>query len=194
MATYLALNAVVIAVSAAHVARDAHLMTDWTASLSAEHGNVAIMIAVSLTLFPQLALEILYDARAEAFYRDKIRQIVDDHDLPNSGDIVFVEVTVGDYSDFESRIEVHGEVLHDEYRVLTVTGASVPNMLASLLLDIRDHTGVRPHIYFEWTEGNPAMQLVRFLMFGGGEVAPVTREVLRRAEADPGRRPHIHAG
>ena len=98
------------------------------------------------------------DARDVEEYRDKIRQIVDDHDLPDSGDIVFVEVTVGDYSDFESRIEVHGEVMHDHYRVLTVTGASVPNTLASLLLDIRDRTGVRPHIYFEWTEGNPVAE------------------------------------
>ena len=161
--------------------------------------------------------EIRYDARAEAFlrdcarrsirlvanearartveeYREKIHQIVDDHDLPNTGDIIFVEVTVGDYSDFESRIEVHGEVMHGEYRVLTATGASVPNTLASLLLDIRDRTRVRPHIYFEWTEGNPAVHLLRFLLFGVGEVAPVTREVLRRAEPDRDRRPHIHAG
>ena len=84
--------------------------------------------------------------------------------------------------------------MHDHYRVLTVTGASVPNALAALLLDIRDRTGVRPHIYFEWTEGNPVVNLLRFLLFGVGEVAPLTREVLRRAEPERGRRPHIHAG
>jgi hypothetical protein len=67
--------------------------------------------------------------------------------------------------------------------VLTVTGSSVPNTLASLLLDIRDRTGVRPHIYFEWTEGNPLPNLLRFLFFGLGEVAPVTREVVRRSGA-----------
>jgi hypothetical protein len=161
--------------------------------------------------------EIVYDARAGAFlrdcsrrsirlvanepdardveeYRQKVREIVDDHDLPDSGDIVFIEVTVGDYSDFESRIEVHGEVMHDHYRVLSVTGASVPNTLAALLLDVRDRTGVRPHVYFEWTEGNPVLNLLRFLLFGVGEVAPLTREVLRRAEPDRGRRPHVHAG
>jgi hypothetical protein len=166
--------------------------------------------------FELRALEIVYDARAESFlrdcarrsirlvanepdardvaeYRDKVRQVVEDHDLPDSGDIILVEVTIGDYSDFESRIEVHGQVMHDEYRVLTVTGASVPNTLAALLLDIRDRTGVRPHIYFEWTEGSPLGHLARFLLFGAGEVAPVTREVLRRAEPERTRRPHLHA-
>ena len=38
------------------------------------------------------------------------------------------------------------------------------------------------------------LHLLRFLLFGSGEVAPITREVLRRAEPDRTRRPHIHAG
>ena len=68
------------------------------------------------------------------------------------------------------------------------------NALAALTLHVRDQTGVVPHIYFEWTEGNPAMQFLRFLLFGLGEVAPVTREVLRRSEQDRTRRPHVHVG
>jgi hypothetical protein len=44
------------------------------------------------------------------------------------------------------------------------------------------------------TEGNAIAQLLRFLLFGQGEVAPVTREVLRRAEPDRSRRPHVHVG
>ena len=59
---------------------------------------------------------------------------------------------------------------------------------------MRDHTDRLPHIYFEWTEGNPAANLIRFLFFGVGEVAPVTREVIRRAEPDRDRRPHVHVG
>jgi hypothetical protein len=85
-------------------------------------------------------------------------------------------------------------VLHQRYRVITLQAPSVPNALAALALRIRDDTGVQPHIYFEWTGGNPLQQLLRFLLFGLGEVAPVTREVLRRAERDPALRPHVHVG
>jgi hypothetical protein len=35
---------------------------------------------------------------------------------------------------------------------------------------------------------------LNFVFGGVGEVAPVTREVLRRAVPDRSRRPHIHAG
>ena len=182
----------------------------------------AIVVVSVLSRFKRAlelrTLEIEYDERAESFlrdvarrrnirlvanepdgrdaeeYRDKIRQVVDDHDLPDAGDVIFVEVTVKDYSDFESRIDVHGEVLHDHFRVLTVEATSIPNALAALVLDVRDRTGVRPHIYFEWTEGNPFLHILRFLLLGVGDVAPVTREVLRRAESDPSRRPHVHVG
>jgi hypothetical protein len=132
--------------------------------------------------------------RAADEYVDKVRQLRRDHDLPSDPDVIFVEVTVVDPSDFEGRLLVRGEVLHHRYRVMSVTASSVPNALAALALRIRDDTGVIPHVYFEWTEGNPIQQLLRFLLFGSGEVAPVTREVLRRAEPVPERRPHVHVG
>ncbi|HYO38593.1 MAG TPA: amino acid transporter [Nocardioidaceae bacterium] len=131
-------------------------------------------------------------ARDRSEYADKLRQITADHDLPDGSDVVFVEVTVADPSEFESTLDVHGEVRHGAYRVLRVESSSVPNALASLLLEIRDLTGTIPHVYFEWTEGNPVPNLLRFLMFGVGEVAPLTREVLRRAEPRRERRPHVH--
>ena len=134
------------------------------------------------------------DARDLEEYTDKIKQIREDNDLGEDPDIIFVEVTVTDPSDFEARLEVQGHVMHDHYRVLTLESSVVPNALAALLLHVRDATGATPHIYFEWTEGNPVGQFARFLLFGVGEVAPVTREVLRRAEPERRRRPHVHVG
>ena len=183
---------------------------------------IAAIIAVSFVSrlarsFELRTIDIEYDAKAERFirdcsrralrlvanepgardveeYREKLTQIAADHDLNDTSDLVFVEVTVKDYSDFEGSLRVRGAVMHDQYRVLTVEAPSVPNALAALLLDVRDRTGAQPHIYFEWTEGNPLSHLLKFLLFGSGEVAPITREVLRRAERDRARRPHLHAG
>jgi len=133
------------------------------------------------------------DSRDKAEYRDKIEQIRADNDIPGE-DFVFVEVTVLDPSEFEASLTVHGEVLHDRYRVLTLESSSIPNALAALLLHVRDQTGCTPHIYFEWTEGSPFHNFLRFFLFGQGEVAPVTREVLREAEPDRTRRPRVHTG
>ncbi|MEU6279111.1 amino acid transporter [Streptomyces sp. NPDC047028] len=132
--------------------------------------------------------------RDKAEYRDKIEQIRADNDMPEQDDFVFVEVTVTDPSEFEACLTVRGEVLHGRYRILAVESASIPNALAALLLHVRDLTGCTPHIYFEWTEGNPFRNFLRFFLFGQGEVAPVTREVLREAEPDRERRPRVHTG
>ncbi|MFI6117602.1 amino acid transporter [Kitasatospora sp. NPDC051164] len=134
------------------------------------------------------------NSRDLAEYQEKKRELREHHDIPADVDLVFVEVTVRDPSEFESVLDVRGEVLHDRYRVLSLESSSVPNALAALLMTIRDRTGQIPHIYFEWTEGGPVGHFLRFFLFGQGEVAPVTREVLREAEPDRSRRPRVHVG
>jgi hypothetical protein len=134
------------------------------------------------------------DAGDDAEYRSKLRQMHRDNDLDEDSNVIFIEVTVGDPSDFTSKLDVHGVIRDGRYRVMTMTSSTVPNAIAALLLYVRDRTGQRPHIYFEWTEGSPLTNLLRYLLFGVGEVAPVTREVLRRAEPKRARRPHVHVG
>lgn len=134
------------------------------------------------------------DTRDDAEYRDKEDRMRAENHIPEHEDVVFLEVTVLDPSEFESGLKVVGKVMHGKYRVLTLQSTSVPNALAAFLLHVRDSTGQRPHIYFEWTEGNPLANFLRFFLFGHGEVAPVTREVLREAEPDQSRRPHVHVG
>ncbi|KRE68370.1 amino acid transporter [Arthrobacter sp. Soil736] len=126
-------------------------------------------------------------------YRDKLTSAIEVSHLPVDYQALFLEVIVDDSSDFETALEVSGVTRHG-YQILEVHGPVVPNTIASVLLHIRDVTGLMPHIYFRWTEGNPVKNLLRFLFLGEGEIAPVTREVLREAEPDVTRRPWVHVG
>ncbi|RKR29964.1 amino acid transporter [Arthrobacter oryzae] len=126
-------------------------------------------------------------------YRDKLTSAIEVSHLPVDYQALFLEVVVDDSSDFETALEVHGVTRHG-FHILEVHGPVVANTIASVLLHIRDVTGLMPHIYFRWTEGNPVSNLLRFLAFGEGEIAPVTREVLREAEPDVTKRPWVHVG
>lgn len=126
-------------------------------------------------------------------YRQKLDSAMEVSHLPVDYRALFLEVIVDDSSDFETALEVRGITRHG-YHILEVHGPVVPNTIASVLLHIRDVTGLMPHIYFRWTEGNPVTNLLRFLFLGEGEIAPVTREVLREAEPDVTKRPWVHVG
>ncbi|PRB42684.1 amino acid transporter [Arthrobacter sp. MYb23] len=126
-------------------------------------------------------------------YREKLQHAQQASHLPVDCDAVFIEVIVDDSSDFEQELQVVGKLRHG-FKILEVHSNNVPNTVAAVLLHIRDVTGFMPHIYFRWTEGNPISNLSKFLFFGEGEIAPVTREVLREAEPDITRRPWVHVG
>ncbi|THG30038.1 amino acid transporter [Naasia lichenicola] len=131
------------------------------------------------------------DDGSEEEYRRKLKEERRDSHIPQTSPVIFLEVQPADSSDFEEDLMVRGVVRHG-FRVLVVDSGNVPNTIASVLMEIRDRAGIVPDIYFEWTEGNPASNMLRYLVTGSGEVAPVTREVLRRAEPRPHKRPGVH--
>ncbi|MEU8006160.1 hypothetical protein AB0B66_33800 [Catellatospora sp. NPDC049111] len=104
---------------------------------------------------------------------------------------IFLEVTVA--RAHRGVYHVHGEH-YSGYRILTVTGSSAGRAVAAVLLGIRDVTGHVPSVDFSWPTRGHARHLLRFLLLGVGQVAPATREILRRAEADSARRPKVHVG
>ena len=182
-------------------------------------GAIVVVSLISRTLrstelraatveFDDLALRFLTDAaaagelriianhpddRTPREYLLKEREEREASNIPHGDPVLFLEVTVADASEFAPTIRVLGQSI-EGYRILRAIGASIPNTIAAVLLGIRDRTGCRPHVYFGWTEGNPLKYLARFVLFGEGDIAPVTHEVLRRAEPDPERRPAIHVG
>jgi hypothetical protein len=126
-------------------------------------------------------------------YEHKLREARDTHHLTPGDRVLFIEVLPGDVSAFSQRLHVSG-VDVGGHHVLRCVSPAIPNAIAALLLYCRDVTGKIPHAYFGWTEGNPIAYLLKFLAFGEGDTAPVTREVLRQAEPNPLKRPRIHLG
>ena len=126
-------------------------------------------------------------------YRFKEHEKRVDNHIPSTDPVLFYEIDLGDASEFRGKLKIHGVDIGG-YKILRTHAAAVPNAIAALLMHLRDMTGKIPHVYFGWSEGNPIHYLIRYILFGEGDTAPVTREILRQAEPDPELRPSVHVG
>ncbi len=126
-------------------------------------------------------------------YRFKELEKRSDNHIPATDPILFYEIDIGDASQFTGKLEICGFDIAG-YKVLRTRAPAVPNAIAALLLHLRKKTHKIPHVYFGWSEGNPIHYLIRYILFGEGDTAPVTREILRQAEPDAELRPSVHVG
>lgn len=127
-------------------------------------------------------------------YREKAREARLKIHLPEKdGPVLFLEISVTNASDFGTTLDVHGKAV-GSHHVLRADAPAVPNAIAALLLYLRDQTGIVPDVYFGWDNKGPLENAASFFFFGEGDIAPLTREVLRKAEPDEERRPLVHVG
>jgi amino acid permease len=121
---------------------------------------------------------------------EKEAHIRKEHRLPADLMIVFVEVELADASDFvpEAVMSIYQE--EGRYVVKISNAASIAHTLAAVALEMAK-VGEPPEIHFGWTDETPWSGTLGFLLFGEGNVPWMVRELLRKAEPDPAKRPRI---
>lgn len=121
---------------------------------------------------------------------EKERTIRREHRIPRDLMITFIEVDLADASDFIGDPVITVKQEAGRYIVKVTGAASIAHTLAAVALEMAK-VGKPPEIHFGWTDESPVSGTLGFLLFGEGNVPWMVRELLRRAEPDPARRPLI---
>ncbi len=123
----------------------------------------------------------------------KEQSIRDEHRLSPEVPIVFLEVELGDVSDFyqEPVIEVRQE--EGRFILKVAHAASIAHVIAAVGLEL-SKVGTPPEIHFGWSDESPVAANLGFLLFGEGNVPWLVRELVRKAEPKAERQPRIVIG
>jgi hypothetical protein len=121
---------------------------------------------------------------------ERIRQR---HRLTPDIPIVFIEATLGDPSDFYQQPLL--EVKQEEGRFILCVSrcVSIPHVITAVALELSQADHV-PEIHFGWSDENPMAANLNFILFGQGNIPWMVRELIRKAQPEPGRQPRIVIG
>lgn len=124
---------------------------------------------------------------------EKEDEIRDWHHLDANTPIVFMEVEIGDASEFYQSPLM--EIVHEQERfIIRVTRcASVAHVIAVIALTL-SHAGRPPELHFGWSDESPLRTNIGFLLFGEGNVPWLVRQLINKAQPDPALRPRVVIG
>jgi hypothetical protein len=125
---------------------------------------------------------------------DKRRTLLRDYRLAPDEEVLFVEATLGDPSDFYQRPLMSVEC-EDGIEVIRVSHCvSIAHVLAAICLEMCDDEAPPPEIIFGWSNEAPLAANLNFLLLGEGNVPWMVRELVLNAGLEPHRQPRILIG
>ena len=125
---------------------------------------------------------------------EKSRALQRDYRLDPATPVIFIEVMLGDPSNFYQKplmkIEREGEL-----EVIRVSHCvSVSHVLAAICLELCRDDQCPPEIIFGWSHEPPLAANLNFLLLGEGNIPWMVKELVRKAMPDPARQPRIRIG
>ncbi|WP_437229224.1 amino acid transporter [Planctomicrobium sp. SH661] len=124
---------------------------------------------------------------------EKERELRTWHHIPEDMPVVFVEVRLGDTSDFyqSPRLNIYSEEGRFVIQVSRCT-ATAP-ALAAIALAL-SHPSRPIELHFGWSNESPMRTNLDFLLFGEGNVPWLVHDLLRHAEPNEAKRPRVIIG
>ena len=124
---------------------------------------------------------------------EKERELRIWHHLEDEIPVVFVEVSLGDTSDFfqEPMLDIRHE--GGRYIIKVSRCTSIAPALAAMALSLNGTT--KPvELHFGWSDESPLKMNLGFLLFGEGNIPFLVKELLREAQPDETLRPRVIIG
>ena len=115
------------------------------------------------------------------------------HRLGPDVPVVFIEAGLGDASDFFQRPVVRVGSENGRFIIQITRCVSVPHVLAAAAIELSAGSQP-PEVHFGWSDESPVTANLSFLLFGTGNIPWMVREIIRRAEPRPERRPGVFVG
>lgn len=115
------------------------------------------------------------------------------HRVPAEMAVVFLQVEIGDPSEFYSLPLLR--VARENGRVVAhiTRCASVPHVIAAAALEVSRY-GVIPEVHFGWSNEHPLTANLNFVLFGHGNVPWMVYELIQAADFPAERKPHVMVG
>jgi hypothetical protein len=116
-----------------------------------------------------------------------------EHRLPPEVPVVFLEVELGDPSEFQHTPVLAVKQEEGRFIIRVTRCASIAHVIAVIGLEL-SRVGKPPEIHFGWSNESPMAANLNFLLFGEGNVPWMVRELILEAEPDPERQPRVIIG
>ncbi len=124
--------------------------------------------------------------RREKFIRSRHRV---DENVP----LIFLEVELGDPSDFMQRPLMAIREERGRFMIKVTRCVSIAHVVVAVGLEF-SKVGEPPEIHFGWSDQTPLAAMIKFLLFGEGNVPWLVQDLLRRVELDHSKRPRVVVG